>query len=271
MVVAGNIIADEVGLYRRSARGRHHIVWEDVTGYYDQRKPGSDRGTEFAIAEWQRVVTMRGRTLTFDEGSYKNERQLRAWIQQHATSASTRLWGEMRRSPEDWPGVFHYNTTINRNSLRWLHQGHWLGLAAVIVYFAWQWQTTHTLPGWEWLITPTGLFFVGKQVFLLALYPSSRRTEPYLQRKIRADADGLIFTDGTGRERIAWGEITDFYQDGFRSVVVTGKGKWDFLGTLTGFEGLKRIIRRYAVNAGPTEWRRRSPREQRDTSWYLSK
>lgn len=263
------IIADEDGLRWRRLRGWRVASWADVTGYYDQRTPGSEQTSRFAAAKWQRVVKTRAGTLTFDENEWGNDRQFRIWVRQRATSASIRSWGEMRKQPDDWPPVFHYNTAINQNMQRWLHHWHGIGLVAVVIYFGWAWETTHTLPGWGWLLTPTSLFFIGKQILLLSLRPTYRQTVPYLKRKVRANVAGLTFIDEDKRELIPWGEITDFYQNGLRSVIVTERGEWDFLSTLTGFESLRRIIRRYAVNAKPTEWHQRSRRRiQRDTAWY---
>ncbi len=269
MVTAGNVTADEKGLRWRSGSRQQYIPWEDVTGYYDQRKPGSDPMCKFAVAEWQRVVKTRAGTLTFNEGEWRNERQLRSWIRQYATSARDQSWGEMRRQPADWPSVFFYSTVVTRNALRWLHHWHRVGLVAVAAYFGWMWVTTHTLPNWGWLLTPSGLFFVGKQALLLAARSIHRWEEPYLNRKVRADMDGLTFIDGDERERIAWGEITDFYRQGRRSVVVTACGEWDFPVPLDPNETLRRIIRRYAVNAEADQWRKGAEsRKLPSAAWY---
>ena len=271
MVVMDRVVADDVGLSWHVSWRRYYARWEDVTAYYDQRKPQTSRGSRFPTAEtWQRVVKTKAGTLIFNEDRWPNDRQMRDWIREHATSATFRCWGEMRTAPEDWPLLFHYDTAMNRNSLRWLHQWHLIGIAAFVAYFFWVWQTTHAWLPWTWLLTPTGLFFVLKQGALLALYPSSRRTEPYLKRKIRADAAGLTFIDGDTREQIAWGDIEDFYVEGMRCVVVSPNGEQDFLeATLTGDINLRKVIARYAVNAKQTQWRKvKTQKAAPSATWY---
>ncbi|MGI4789293.1 MAG: hypothetical protein ACRYFS_10650 [Janthinobacterium lividum] len=132
---------------------------------------------------------------------------------------------------------------------------HKYGLLAVAVYFALQWFTTHTLPGWGWLLTPAGLFVIGKQVLPLLLRPTYRATQPRLRDQVFADQAGLRFVDTAGETSIRWEEITEFYMLGIRSVIVTGNGEYDFLSTLTYAEQLKAIIPCLAVNAGQTTWR----------------
>ena len=88
---------------------------------------------------------------------------------------------------------------------------HRYGLLAVAVYFALQWFTTHTLPGWGWLLTPTGLFVIAKQTLPFLLRPTYRATQPRLDDKFYADKDGLRFVTGGRETQIAWADITDSY------------------------------------------------------------
>ena len=176
------------------------------------------------------VVQTRQETLVLRETA-NNERPLRGRIQRYATSATVRKWGYLRRDPDDWPGVFHYDTWFNRNSLRWLRQWHWA-----------------------------------------ALYPSTRHTVPYLTRKIKADMDGLRFIDENAQIAVAWGDITDFYCQGNRSVIVTTQGERDFVSTIANYEWLRMLIPRYAVNAAQIGWGRRGKyRSARSTTWYQSR
>ncbi len=263
--------ADETGLSWTVGRQKHHTPWDEVVGYYDQRCPTASPFTQFAIAPWQLVVQTRQATLVLRE-TWNNERSLRGRIQRYATSATMRKWGCLRRDPDDWPGVFHYDTWFNRNSLRWLRQWHWAGIAAVSGYFAWAWVTAHTFLGWAWLLTPMGFLFLSKQFGLAALYPSTRRTVPYLTRKIKADMDGLRFIDGNAQTAVAWGDITDFYCQGNRSVIVTTQGERDFVSTIANYEWLRMLIPRYAVNAAQIGWGRRGKyRSARSTTWYQSR
>lgn len=106
-----------------------------------------------------------------------------------------------------------------------------------------------------WLLTPTGLFFLGKQVLPLTVRRTYRRTQLYLDRKIKADRDGLTFIDGEARgviawDEILWDEILGVRRQGLRSVVVTERGEWDFLKTLTNLEILHRLLSRCAPKVG---------------------
>jgi hypothetical protein len=140
---------------------------------------------------------------------------------------------------------------------------HTYGLLAVVVYFVLQWLTTHTLPGWGWLLTPTGLFVIAKQTLPFLLRPTYRATQPRLDDKVFADSDGLRFVTGGRETQIAWADITDLYSLGIRSVVVTqGGGEYDFLDTLTDSERLKLVIPRLATNTGYRGWRTGTVRRQ---------
>jgi len=179
-------------------------------------------------------------------------------IKQHAREATgPGLSGPWVKKNSILPLNCRYDTAVNRNTLRWLDNLHKYGLAAVAAYFALQWFTTHTLPGWEWLLTPTGLFVIVKQAVPLVLRPTYRATQPRLGDKVIADQDGLQFVGVQNETVIPWADITDFYRAGIRYVVVTAAGdKYDFLDTLTDAERLRAVIPLLAVNAGKTGWRR---------------
>ncbi len=249
-----DIIADEAGLRWRYGWRWRSTPWEGVRDYYDRLpSPNGNRASEGSYVETQ------AGQLRMGTGRWSNEAKLRAFIRQRAVAAKPAYWGGAwgvrGERPSDWPLVFHYDTILNRHTLPWLRQWHQIGLAAAVVYFGWRWETTHTLPGWGWLLTPTGLFFVGKQVLPLLIRSTYQETHRRLKQKIRVDAEGLTFINGPERVLIAWDQITDLYQKGLRSVIVTAGGEWDFVATLTDIERLRRIIPLYAVNAGQTKWR----------------
>ena len=140
---------------------------------------------------------------------------------------------------------------------------HVYGLAVVATYFGWQWWTTHTLPGWAWLLTPTGLFVIGKQILPLLIRPTYRETQKRLGQKIVADESGLTFVDSPDETRVAWEDVSDFYWEGRRYVIVTPSGESDFVRTLTDAERLRLVIPKLAVRAGQTRWRTGTPLTRR--------
>lgn len=266
-----SIVADAAGSRWREA-GRWRIAaWSDVVACYDtwERKPKSS-----GFAKVSRVETRRG-TLVLSPDKWTNEEQLRAYIGQYASETSVVkavqnalqsadvAWG-VQGGPLDYlPLKCHYATIVNRNLLNWLDSLHKYGLLAVAIYFVLQWLTTHTLPGWGWLLTPTGLFVVGKQILPLVLRPTYRATQPRLSDKVFADRIGLRFVDAVGETAVPWEDITSFYTLGIRSVVVTASGEYDFLETLTSVERLKAVIACMTSNADQTDWQTGTvPRQQ---------
>ncbi len=174
----------------------------------------------------------------------------------YATRGSQSGWVVTGGGLNYLPLSCRYDTTVNRNILGWMEKVHKYGLLAVVVYFGLQWFTTHTLPGWGWLLTPTGLFVIAKQTLPFLLRPTYRATQPRLADTVDAGKDGLRFVTSGSEAQIAWADIMDLYTVGIRSVVVTRDGsEYDFLGTLTNAESLKLVIPRLAVNAGYRGWR----------------
>jgi len=244
------IVADVEGLrWRQTGRWRA-AAWKDVTAFYGYQQLSSSSQPRLGV----KMQTSAGALfLLADEWS--SSAQLLQSIKQHAREVSGPGLAGPRVKNSILPLSCRYDTTVNRNILRWLDNLHKYGLAAVAVYFALQWFTTHTLPGWEWLLTPTGLFVLVKQALPLVLRPMYRATQPRLGDKVVADQDGLRFVTMQSDTTIPWADITDFYRVGFRYVVVTAAGKYDFLDTLTDAERLRAVIPRLAVNAARTGWR----------------
>lgn len=253
------VVADAEGLRWRGAGRWRTAAWADVTDYFNEEPPTS---SSRACVLWGRVQTRAG-TLRLPPGTWTNEGRLRARIAQSATQAASPGWRVLGRHLGDMPLVCRYDTVINRHTLCWMDRLHGIGLAAVVLYFGAYWLTTRTLPGWGWLLTPTGLFFVGKQTLPLLIRPTYRETQRRLGWRITAETDGLRFTDPESETRVAWEDVTDFYTEGLRSVIVTPEGERDFLDTLTGAERLKAIIPQLAVNAGQTRWRTGAVRQRR--------
>lgn len=244
------VVADAVGLHWRGASGWHHAAWQDVASYSENWPLKSTSQTKSSIK-----VKALSETLTVSTESWTSTEALRESITRNATSAPQSGW-IVTNGPQHLPLECRYDTTINRNILRWMEEVHKYGLLAVAIYFALQWFTTHTLPGWGWLLTPTGLFVVAKQTLPFLLRPTYRATQPRLADTVFADKDGLRFITGGSEAQIAWADITDLYSVGIRSVVVTHDGgEYDFLDTLTDAERLKLVIPRLAVNAGYRGWR----------------
>lgn len=244
-----SIIADAEGLRWRGAGRWQTAPWESVVAYSDYW-PSPNLKQPSA-----KVQTLDG-TLVFSPPLWTNTEQLRSYIARFAVRVTTPEWKEKGGPRGYLPLNCNYDTATNRNILRWLDNLHKYGLAAVAVYFAYQWFTTHTLPGWEWLLTPTGLFVLVKQALPLVLRPMYRATQPRLGDKVIADEAGLRFVTTQSDTVVCWEDITDFYRAGIRSVVVTDRGKHDFLDTLTDAERLRAVIPLLAVNAGRTGWRR---------------
>ncbi len=249
------IVADVEGLrWRQTGRWRA-AAWKDVTAFYGYQQLSSSSQPRLGV----KMQTSAGALfLLADEWSSSAE--LLQSIKKHAREVSGPGLAGPRVKNSILPLSCRYDTSVNRNILRWLDNLHKYGLAAVAVYFALQWFTTHTLPGWEWLLTPTGLFVLVKQAVPLVLRPTYRATQPRLGDKVIADQDSLRFVTTQSDTIIPWADITDLYADGIRWVVVTAEGKYDFLDTLTDAQRLCAIIPRLAVNAGRTGWRQNGGR-----------
>ena len=245
------VIANTQGLrWRYSGRWRK-ASWADVTSYSEYWPlTTSSKQTKPSL----KIRTLKGILIVAPE-QWTSAAELRESVQQNATAANQSHWLATGAS-QYLPLECRYDTTINRSILGWMEKVHKYGLLAVVVYFVVQWFTAHTLPGWGWLVTPTGLFVMAKQTLPFLLRPTYRATQPRLADKVFADEDGLRFvTDGQETE-IAWSDITDLYLVGMRSVIVGRDGsEYDFLDTLTNSQQLKLVIPRLAVNAGYQGWR----------------
>ena len=244
------IIADADGLRWRGLGRWRQAAWSEVSDYYAWIPQSSSSRSSQAVGPPPMCFTIKTSAGNVQVGpSWSNVDAFKACVQQNATQARTMAWGILHERPEDLPHVFHYDTAINRNTLPVLRQWHGYTLAAVVVYFAYQWATKHTLPGWGWLLTPTGLFVLAKSAALLALQPTYAETRRRLGQRITVQADRLIWEDGDRRIDAPWEDVAKYFQSGMRYVVVTKQGSFDFLGTLRELELLQKLVCRYAVNA----------------------
>ncbi len=252
------IIADAQGLrWRYSGRWRK-ANWAEIVSYSEEwPQTTSSRQTKPSL----KIRTLKG-TLVVAPEQWTAAVELREYVQQKATATNQSRW-LVTGTLQYLPLKCRYDTTVNRNILGWMEKIHKYGLLTVAVYFAVQWFTTRTLPGWGWLLTPTGLFVIAKQTLPFLLRPTYRATQPRLGDKVFADKDGLRFVTDRQEAEVAWNDITDLYSVGIRSVVVTRDGtEHDFLSTLTDVERLKLVIPRLAVNAGYRGWRTGTVRRQ---------
>ncbi len=249
------VIADARGLRWRRIGRWQEIVWKDVTAFYGYCQSGSGSSSKAKLSV--KIVNPNGSpVLVLSQEEWSLSAQLLKSVRQNAREAAgPGLSGPWVKKNSILPLTCRYDTTVNRNILGWLDHLHKYGLLAVAFYFAFQWYTTHTLPGWEWLLTPTGLFVIVKQALPLVLRPMYRATQPRLGDKVIADEEGLRFIGVQNETTIPWADITDFYRAGIRYVVVTAAGKSDFLDTLTDAERLRAVVPLLAVNAGKTGWR----------------
>ena len=263
ILVKSEVIADAAGLRWRKTGAWSEARWADVTDYCDYRQPSTKQtSSPQTDTVWVQVKTRSG-TLKILPAQWTNLDRLRARIADSATEAASSGWQAVAGVEQGLPLKCHYDTAINRHTLVWMDRLHVYGLAVVAIYFGWQWRTTHTLPGWGWLVTPTGLFVIGKQTLPLLLRPTYRETQKRLGQKIVADENGLTFTDASGESRVAWADVSDFYWEGMRHVIVTPGGERDFIGTLTDAERLRMVIPKLAVRAGQTRWRSGTPLTRR--------
>lgn len=244
------IIADSTGLRWRGIGNLRTADWKHVTAYYGYW-PSVSSVVKFRID----IKTPAG-NFTLSPKYWSSEAQLMESIKQNAREVSGPGLSEPQvKRNSTLPLRCSYDTAINRNILGWLDNLHKYGLLAVAIYFGYTWFTTHTLPGWGWLLTPTGIFVIVKQMLPLALRPMYRATQPRLGDKVIADEQGLRFVSTQNDTVIRWEEITDFYIVGIRYVIVTENGEQDFLTTLTDAERLRAVIPNLAVNAGRSGWR----------------
>ncbi len=256
------IIADETGLRWRTVGRWHTAAWAEVTDYFVEEWLESSGSTTHRTVRQRCVQTSNG-TPNLTLTGFKSEGQMRDFIAAHATGVAAPGWRAVCHYYRNLPLTGHYDTAVNRNTLPWLDQLHGIGIGAVVLYFGWSWLTTHTLPGWGWLLTPTGLFVVGKQTLPLLLRPTYRETQRQLGWKVIATRDGLVFTDLSSETRIFWNDITDFYAEGIHSVVVTPTREFDFLATLTHYEQFKTLIPALALGGTQTAWRTGTVRRRR--------
>ena len=254
------VIADAKGLRWRRIGRWQEVVWEDVTAFYGYRQSGSGSSSKAKLSV--KIVNPNGSpVLILSQEEWSLSAQLLKSVKQNAREAAgPGLSGPWVKENSILPLTCRYDTTVNRHILGWLDTLHKYGLAVVMIYFAFQWFTTHTLPGWEWLLTPTGLFVIVKQALPLVLRPMYRATQPRLGDKIVANQEGLRFIGVQNETTILWTDITDFYRVGIRYIVVTAAGKFNFLDTLPNAEQLRTIIPRLAINASRTGWRQTSGR-----------
>lgn len=251
LLVRSCIIADKHGLRWRKAGPWRSALWEDVTAQFETRS-----SSRSSVGKTSVTITIPSGSLVVYGGYWSSEAEIWEAITRYAGQVSgLSPSGAIVVKSSLLPLDCRYNTTVNRNILGWLDDLHRYGLLAVMVYFALQWRTTHTLPGWGWLLTPTGIFVICKQVLPLALRPLYRATQPRLGERVAADEEGLRFINRLGETAVRWEDITDFYVAGLRYVIVTVNGKHDFLDTLTNAQWLKMVIPRRAVNAERTSWR----------------
>ena len=173
----------QIGRWRRSG-------WENITAYYGyQQLTSSPASSTNKLGV--KLQTSDGSFVLWPE-EWSSSAQLLQSIKQHAREASgLGLLGPLVKKNLILPLNCRYDTAVNRNILGWLDSLHKYGLLAVAVYFAYQWFTTHTLPVWEWLLTPTGLFVIIKQTLPLVLRPMYKATQPRLGDKVVADQDPL--------------------------------------------------------------------------------
>ena len=249
------VIANAKGLRWRQIGRWQEIAWQDVTAFYGYRQSGSGSSSKAKLSV--KIINSTGSpVLDLSPEEWSSPAQLLKSIKQNAREAAgPGLSGPWVKKNPILPFSCRYDTTINRNILGWMEKVHKYGLLAVAVYFALQWFTTQTLPGWEWLLTPTGLFVLVKQALPLVLRPMYRATQPRLGDKVIADQEGLRFVTTQIDTTVRWADITDFYRVGIRYVIVTATGKFDFLDTLTDAERLRAVVPLLAVNAGKTGWR----------------
>ena len=246
------IIANVEGLrWRRIGRWKA-AEWENISAYYSYRQKTSSEA-KLSV----QIYTFNG-TLVISPEEWASSAQLLESIKQKAVQVSGPGLSGARSRISILPLNCRYDTVVNRNILRWLGNLHTYGLAAVAIYFAYQWWSTHSLPGWEWLLTPTGLFIFVKQTLPLFLRPLYRATQPRLGDKVIADQEYLRFINMENETAIRWTAITDLYKVGFRYVIVTAEGQYDFLDTLTNSERLRVVIPSLAVNTRRTGWRQKS-------------
>ena len=255
------VVADSKELRWRYGGRWRRAAWDDVVSYSDHWSLNSASQKKPSI----KVKTLEA-TLTVWPENWTLTEELREAITQNATKVASPTW-IVTGAEHGWlPLKCKYDTTVNRNILGWMEKVHKYGLLTVALYFAVQWFMTHTLPGWGWLLTPTGLFVIAKQTLPFLLRPMYRATQPRLGDKVFADRDSLRFVSGGIETVIRWEEITDLYAVGIRNVVVTPDGERDFLDTLSNSERLKLVIPRLAANAGYRGWRTGTVRRQERAS-----
>lgn len=258
--VRGRIIADERGLRWRGLGRWQSTAWDSVQDYYDKLPPSNGKS-----AGLKSVVETRGGCLKFDR-DWSGTAALRASIERRAASARARTWGVLGTRPEDdWPRVFHYNTSDNRTSL-WYISGCLLLLYGAIL--------SRALPrtvGWVqelgWglglapLLVMLAVVFSYSLIFWVAAFPPLEAKRRKHQR-ITVSPSRLRFEDGDRAIEVPWSDVSDYFlasfpakiAPGYLCRVVTNAGSFDFTAAVSEARLLRIIVSLYATEAKTRQW-----------------
>jgi len=244
---AERIMADTNGITFEDGARRVEAAWPDVTGYGIVPGPGA-----FAVryvvetrqGDFDFLAVLSGATL------------LQAIIRCYAEDAADKDWrprvnrealgGEAAR----WSGgrigvgarVYHYRTRMYR-ALLWAP----LVFGLTCGFLAWV-AGQGLMPGTQITGPVFGASAFGL-VFLGGWYA-------YRVCRVETDEDGLTQVTPWGRQRMAWGQVEDYWLTGeYNSGIVRGRGaRHRFSRGIVGYEELKEDIARRATEPGGKTW-----------------
>lgn len=177
--------------------------------------------------------------------------------------------------------MFHYNTTDNKWGL-WIMGGCFLLLSGILVGPAILKAPRDVREfGWRLGLAPYALLLLylgSKGVLVWMGLLRHRETKQRRRQQITVCPEGLSYRDDSRQCELVWNDVTDFYRvpfarkfvPGYRYVIVTADGSFDFTWAVNEPRLLMAIIAWYAQFAHAKEWRDRESEDLlggRDARW----
>lgn len=259
------VVADTGGLRWRSLGGWTSAPWVEISDYYD--RPHSANAVLMVVEAPNATLSWLASTRAPAVLS------LRRLIAQRATRAAATTWAILGTRPDEPRSLtFAYRASDLRIMaiIMWTCVIGWTGMWVYLTGLGAIRKLPETLGQMGWLLGLLGaVVFIGFPLLLPALalpgFLALRETRRRRHQRIRADARGLCFEDGSRRLEVNWDGVMDYFYSPFpgvtggsRHVVVTRAGTFDFTAHLHDLPILKRMIAHYAKNTPGPDWQPRA-------------
>jgi hypothetical protein len=259
------VVVDSRGLRWRGLGGWTAVAWSEVSDYYD--RPISHDSVRMV------VETPRAALSWVAQVRSPAVQSLRRLIEQRATSAAVSTWAILGTRPNEPRSLtFEYRPSDIRTMafIHWTCGIGWMAMMISLTGPAAIRRLPETLGQMGWLLGVLGaVVLIGFSLSLPAMaYPALlalRETQRRRHQRLRAEARGLVFVDGSRRLEAAWDEVLDYFIASFpgitaasRYVVITRSGTFDFTPHLHDAAILRRMIAHYAKNTSGADWQPRT-------------